>query len=202
MSKAEERRDTYPVERLVAFSDAVMAVAITLLVLDLKLPEGVSNAELPAAVANNMHALWCYVLSFLVIGLLWVAHHRQFSYIRRSDGILLWINLLYLLTVGFIPFVTSVMSDHSIALPTMVYAGVLTVTCLLAAAMWGYAGWAGLMAADVSAVDRRAGLLTPLMIAGVFALSIGVAALWGSGAGQWTWLLALPAGYVAHRLSE
>jgi hypothetical protein len=58
------------------------------------------------------------------------------------------------------------------------------------------------MSADVSAVDRRAGLLTPLMIAGVFALSIGVAALWGSGAGQWTWLLALPAGYLAHRLSE
>jgi uncharacterized membrane protein len=202
MSEAKQTPGMYGSERLIAFSDAVMAVAITLLVLDLKLPEGVSDAELPAVVAGNMHALWCYVLSFLVIGLLWMAHHRQFSYIRRTDGNLLWINLFYLLTIGFIPYVTSVMSDHSIALPTMVYAGVLTVTCLLAAAMWGYASSAGLMSADVSAVDRRAGLLTPLMIAGVFALSIGVAALWGSGAGQWTWLLALPAGYLAHRLSE
>jgi transmembrane protein TMEM174 (potassium channel) len=102
-----------------------MAVSITLLVLDLKLPPGVTDAELPKALAESMHGLWCYVLSFLVIGILWMAHHHQFSYIERIDGVLIWLNLFFLIAVGLIPFVTSVMSDHGIALPTMLYAGAL-----------------------------------------------------------------------------
>jgi uncharacterized membrane protein len=201
MSFADKHRSD-STDRVVTFSDGVMAVAITLLVLNLKLPEGVSEAELPAMIGANMHAVWCYVLSFIVIGILWMAHHRQFTYIRRVDGVLLWINLLFLMTIGLIPYVTSVMSDHAIALPTMLYAGVLTITCLFSAAIWGYADWAGLLAADTPRIDRRAGLLTPLLVAAVFALSIGIAALWGGGAGQRTWPLALAAGPVGHRLSK
>lgn len=109
----------------------------------------------------------------------------------------MWLNLLFLLTVGLIPFVTSVMSDHGTALPTMIYAAVLFSTCLLLAAIWGYARRdPELMDAAVPAADRREGLVTPLLIALVFALSIPVAYLWGSAAGQWTWLLALPAGRI------
>jgi uncharacterized membrane protein len=202
MDTADGKPGTYSAERVIAFSDAVMAVAITLLVLDLKLPEGVTDADLPAVISSNMHSMWCYVLSFLVIGLLWMAHHRQFTYIRRADDALTWINLLFLMTIGLIPYVTSVMSDHSIALPTMMYAGVLTATCVLEAMTWGYANRAGLIAAEVSETERREGLLTPLLISGVFALSIGIAALWGATAGQLTWLLALPAGPVAHWLAK
>jgi hypothetical protein len=110
-------RKTYAPGRLIAFTDAVMAVAITLLVLDLKLPQGVTDAELPNVLAKSSHSVWCYVLSFLVIGLLWMAHHNQFSFISRIDAALLWLNLLFLLTIGLIPFVTSVMSDHGSALP-------------------------------------------------------------------------------------
>jgi uncharacterized membrane protein len=194
-------RKTFPSERLLAFTDAVMAVAITLLVLDLKLPAGVTDADLPKVLANSMHGLWCYVLSFLVIGLLWMAHHSQFSYIGRVDAALMWINLFFLMTVGLIPFVTSVMSDHGSAMPTMMYAAVLFLTCLLLVATWGYARrTAGLMDADVPEAERREGLITPLLIALVFALSIPVAYLWGASAGQWTWLLALPAGRVAAKL--
>ena len=85
---------TFSSHRLVAFTDAVMAVAITLLVLDLKLPAGVTDAELPGVLAASSHQLWCYVLSFLVIGLLWIAHHNQFSFIARVDGVMMWLNLL------------------------------------------------------------------------------------------------------------
>jgi len=70
-------RKIYPSDRLVAFSDAVMAVAITLLVLDLKLPEGVTDAALASVLSSSSHSLWCYVPSFLVIGLLWMAHHNH-----------------------------------------------------------------------------------------------------------------------------
>ena len=89
----------------IAFTDAVMAVAITLLVLDLKLPEGLSDDDLFAAIPALSHALWCYVLSFIVIGVLWMAHHNQFAHIRRVDGALLWLNLFFLMAVALIPFV-------------------------------------------------------------------------------------------------
>ena len=115
-------RKIYPSDRLVAFSDAVMAVAITLLVLDLKLPEGVTDAALASVLSSSSHSLWCYVPSFLVIGLLWMAHHNQFSFIVRVDALLMWFNLFFLMTIGLIPFVTSVMSDHATPLPTMLYA--------------------------------------------------------------------------------
>ena len=150
-----------------------------------------------AASRMPSHSLWCYVLSFLVIGLLWMAHHNQFAFIARVDAALLWLNLLFLLTIGLIPFVTSVMSDHGSALPTMLYAGVLMTTDLTLAAIWAYARHdPELMGADVPVAERREGLVTPLLVALVFAGSIPIAYLWGSAAGQWTWLLALPAGRV------
>jgi uncharacterized membrane protein len=178
-----------------------MAVAITLLVLDLKLPPGVTDADLASVLSSSSHSLWCYVLSFLVVGLLWMAHQNQFSYIVRVDVLLMWFNMLFLMAIGLIPFVTSVMSNHATALPTMLYAGVLFSTSLLLAAMWGYArSMPELMDPVVPLAERREGLLTPLLVAAVFALSIPVAWLWGSSAGQWTWLLAIPAGRVAAML--
>jgi uncharacterized membrane protein len=198
MDQSGGEHTTYSPHRLVAFTDAVMAVAITLLVLDLKLPAGVTDAELPGVLASSSHQLWCYVLSFLVIGLLWMAHHNQFAFIARVDGVMMWLNLLFLLMIGLIPFVTSVMSDHGTPLPTMLYAAVLFSTSVLLGAIWGYARRDPvLMEADVPAAERRQGVVTPLLVALVFALSIPVAYVWGSAAGQWTWLLALPAGRVA-----
>lgn len=198
MDQSDGDSTTYPSDRLVAFTDAVMAVAITLLVLDLKLPAGVTEAELPGVLAASSHQLWCYVLSFLVIGLLWMAHHNQFSFIARVDGVMMWLNLLFLLMIGLIPFVTSVMSEHATPPPTMLYAAVLFSTSVLLGAIWGYARRDPvLMEADVPASERRQGLVTPLLVALVFALSIPVAYVWGSAAGQWTWLFAVPAGRVA-----
>lgn len=203
MSLAQQSPGTFGSERLVAFTDAVIAVAITLLVLDLKLPEGVSDEDLYAAIPNLSRSLWCYVLSFVVIGILWMAHHRQYDSIRRVDGVLLWLNLLFLMSVALIPFVTSVLSDHATPLPTMLYATVLLISSASMAAMWWYASWKpGLMAPDVSPLDRRAGFVTPLLVAAVFAVSIGVAHFAGASAGQWTWLLAAAAGPVADRLSR
>ena len=203
MSEAKQSPGTYGSERLIAFSDAVMAVAITLLVLDLKLPEGLTEGALYVAVPDLSHALWCYVLSFIVIGLLWMAHHNQFAHIRAVDGVLMWLNLFFLMAVALIPFTTSVMSDHRTALPTMMYAAVLMVVALLLAAIWGYAcRRPELISTSVTPVMRRQGVIDPLFVAAVFALSIGVAYVQGSAAGQWTWLLAAVAGPVASRLSR
>jgi uncharacterized membrane protein len=197
------RRQTYPAERLVAFSDAVVAVAITLLVLDLKLPDGLGAPELRQALAGLERPLWCYVLSFAVIGILWMAHHQHFSYVARVDQTVLWLNLVLLMTIALIPFVTSVMSDSSDPVATMLYAGVLMAACLFVALIWWHVNrHPELLSREVPENDRRAGLLTPLPVAGVFALSIGVAYWAGSTAAQWTWLLAAAAGPVADRLSR
>ena len=198
MTSSSAERKTYQPERVIAFSDGVMAVAITLLVLDLKLPEGVSDAELAASLRGSLHGVTCYALSFVVIGLFWMAHHEQYSYIRRVDPPLLWLNLFFLMTIGLIPFLTSVLSDHVGPLPTALYAGVMVATCLLLAAMWWHACRnPDLIAPNVPQPVRRDGLFTPVMIAGVFALSVPVAYLLGPTAAQWSWLLAFPAARLA-----
>ncbi len=203
MSLSKQIHETYASERLVAFTDAVMAVAITLLVLDLKLPEGISDENLSAALGGLSHALWCYALSFVVIGVLWMVHHNQFHYIPRVDGVILWLNLFFLMSVGLIPFVTSVLSDHATPLPTMLYAAVLLASSSMTAAMWWYASRKPyLMSPEVSHSQRRAGVITPLIVAGVFGVSIVVAYVAGASAGQWTWLLAAAAGPIGDRLSR
>ncbi len=192
--------ETFKADRMIVFSDAVMAVAITLLVLDLKLPEGVSDAELGTVLVGSIHSLGVYGLSFVVIGLLWMGHHEQFSYIARVDGVMLWLNLFFLMTIGLIPFVTSVLSDHGNALATSLYAGVLVTTSALSVVMWWYACRdPQLMPADVPQRVRRAGLLSPLLAGAVFALSIIIAYVWGATAAQVSWLLLIPAGHLAAR---
>lgn len=193
MQVSNTGRKTFKAGRVVAFSDGVMAVAATLLVLDLKLPEGVTDAQLGGVLSGSLHNLWVYVLSFVVVGLLWMGHHEQFSHIGRVDGLLIWLNLFYLLTIGLIPFLTSLLADHASALPTCLYASVLVLTSLLSAAMWWHAsGDPVLMSKDIPERIRREGLLGPLLTGSVFALSIGIGLVWGATPAQWSWLLLIP----------
>jgi uncharacterized membrane protein len=194
---------TFKSDRLTFFSDGVMAVAITILVLDLKIPEHLGPTEFQAALAELWQGLWCYVLSFVVIGVLWIAHHRQYAHIERVDGVLLWLNLVFLMAVALIPFVTKLMSDYGGPLPVALYAGVLTVTSLALTAMWWYAARkGGLMEPDVPLQACRAGILTPLLLAIVFATSIGIAFAVGASEAQWSWLVAAAAGPVGDWLSR
>jgi uncharacterized membrane protein len=197
MQISDTGRKTFRPERVIAFSDGVIAVAATLLVLDLKLPEGVTDAQLGGVLAGSMHNFWVYVLSFVVVGLLWMGHHEQFSHISRVDGLLIWLNLLYLMTIGLIPFLTSLLADHASALPTCLYATVLVTTSLLSAAMWWHASRdPDLIAKDVPDRIRREGLLVPLLTGAVFLLSIVIAVIWGATPAQWSWLLLIPVGRI------
>jgi uncharacterized membrane protein len=99
------------------------------------------------------------------------------------------------MTIGLIPFVTSVLSDHGSPLATTLYAGTLVTTSLLSAGIWWYACRdPQLMASDVTPAMRREGLVSPLLNGGVFALSIVIAFTWSATAAQWSWLLLIPAG--------
>ena len=114
MSEASKDRPVagLSTHRIEAFSDGVFAIAITLLVLNLQVPEIATVSEL----ASKLGALWpklvSYVLSFMVVGIYWVAHHNTFHYIKRSDRNLLWLNILMMLFVVFIPFPAALLGQY------------------------------------------------------------------------------------------
>jgi uncharacterized membrane protein len=99
------------INRLEAFSDGVFAIAITLLVLDIHVPAPGSGR-----LGHELLAQWpsyaAYVISFLTIGIIWVNHHAAFSRLRAVDHSILILNLLLLLSVGILPFTTSLMAEY------------------------------------------------------------------------------------------
>jgi uncharacterized membrane protein len=105
-------------DRLLAFSDGVIAIIITIMVLELKVPHG---ADL-AALAGVTPVFLSYVLSFVYVGIYWNNHHHLFYLVRRADGAMLWANLHLLFWLSLIPFATAWMGENHFApLPTALY---------------------------------------------------------------------------------
>lgn len=101
--------------RLEAFSDGVFAIAITLLILEIKVPGAIEIRELGglwAALAQRWPSYLGYVVSFLIIGIMWANHHALLEYIRRLDRPLILANLLLLMGVSFLPFPTAALAPH------------------------------------------------------------------------------------------
>ncbi len=98
--------------RLEAFSDGVIAVAITLLVLDISVPTLKPGQTLAAALGANWPHYVAYVVSFITIGIIWINHHAMISRLRTVDHTILILNLLLLLSIGVLPFATSLMAAY------------------------------------------------------------------------------------------
>ena len=138
--------------RLEAFSDGVFAVAITLLVLNIKIPGiDVPSSQLPGD-ADLWHKLgdeWpmlaAYVTSFATIGVMWLNHHRLFIHIKRTDTVLLLLNLLLLLTIVFIPVPTALLAEYLVKLDqhaaAIVYSGTFLAMALSFNVLWRYASY-------------------------------------------------------------
>jgi uncharacterized membrane protein len=189
-------------ERLVFFSDAVFAIAITILVLDIRLPAGegaVTNAQLYAQLLGIWYKYMAYVISFLVIGTFWISHHRKFSYIRRYDSNLLMLNLLSLMAIAFIPFPTSIISEYGNRTATIFYALTIIVSGLLSVALWWYATRHNrLIDAQLDARIRRHLFLSPLITILFFLLSIGMA-FFNDNLARFSWLLIFPVSIYMRR---
>src|SRR5215472_17440377 len=128
--------------RLVAFSDAVFAITVTLLVLEIRPPTDYSN------LLHSLVVLWtsylAYALTFLFIGQVWANHHVMFDHIRAADRVILLLNTLLLLIVAFLPFTTSVMagalrSGHGQRIAVVFYGIAFGATALTFNAVWQYA---------------------------------------------------------------
>jgi uncharacterized membrane protein len=130
--------------RLEAFSDGVIAIAITLLVLEIRVPEGAESVPaLWAGLRNLWPAYLGYLISFATIGIMWANHHTIFRLIERTNHYLILTNLLFLLCLAFIPFPTALLT-HTLGQPgervgIIVYSGTFLVTALAYNLLWSYA---------------------------------------------------------------
>jgi uncharacterized membrane protein len=169
-------------DRISSLTDGVFAIAITLLVLNIRAPQvppDLVAQELPSRLLDLGPKYLSYVLSFVVIFLYWVAHHGIFRTIKRYDRVLIWLNGLFLMCIAFLPFPTSLLGEYgNQPLVAAIYAGSVAVARLPLTALWWYAtGKRRHVDADLDLhairTHRTLGLVIPL----VFLLSIGVAFL-------------------------
>jgi len=112
--------------RLEAFSDGVVAILITIMVLELRVPRGTSLEALRPAVP----VLLMYVLSFVFLGTYWTNHHHMFQATDKINGKILWANLHLLFWLSLVPFVTRWMGENFAPLPTAIYGAVLLLAAL------------------------------------------------------------------------
>jgi uncharacterized membrane protein len=172
------RRDEAEVEfnRIVAFSDGVFAIAITLLVLGLTIPEGVD--DLTRTLLNQETDLLAYAISFAVIGRLWVAHHRFFAALERFDGSLMGLNLVYLAFLVLIPFTSQVLGDYGGQRAAVVlYALNMALVSLAFQAQIVYAYRGDLVRPEAREFERRMAGPANFLVAAVFLASIPIAFL-------------------------
>lgn len=147
-------------ERLLFFSDAVFAIAITLLIVEIRLPRadprGGDAAVVDAFLVLIPHYIG-FLISFFVIGRFWIGHHRIFGLLKDHDDRLIWRNLLFLLTIAIMPFPTSVISEYGGSpVAVIFYAGWLTLAGLLNRYIIAYIlKTPALLAAPLSAAKRR-----------------------------------------------
>ncbi|MEX1829109.1 TMEM175 family protein [Luteibacter sp. CQ10] len=177
MSGAQEQQ----LERLTFFSDAVFAIAITLLVIEIHVPhpDGHGDAAWLQALADLLPHFFGFVLSFIVVGAMWAAHHRVFGLLRHFDPAIVWRNLALLMAVAFMPFSSSLMSTHTTErVPEMFYALNLLIAGLLQYRLFSSALRAPYLRGDVSAGEvaamRRRSLALPIMSILSFILAIWI----------------------------
>jgi uncharacterized membrane protein len=134
VTTGSEDRPDHPLERLIFFSDAVFAIAITLLIIEVhapELPRGSPDIAYLQALANLAPSFLGFSVSFFVIGAFWAGHHRAFAMAEHHSERLTGPNLMLLCAVVFMPFSTAFMSaNYALTVPSIVYALTLLVTAL------------------------------------------------------------------------
>ena len=193
------RAEEIEYDRVLFFSDAIFAIAITLLVVDLQVPDG--PVQSGTLLRETLPQMGGFALSFAVIGLFWIAHHGLFRHIKGLNRTLIMLNLLFLGCVAFLPYPTSLLSAAGDQVPaTLFYAASIIAAGLAETAVWLYAIHIRELALPgVPPVVHRWVLLRILMNPVVFLVSVPVAIVRPDLA-KYLWLLLFPVGMVLRRL--
>lgn len=192
--------------RIEALTDGIYAVAMTLLVLELKFPHGAefaSGDQFHAELLHLLPKLIAWLISFFILATFWISHHRAFHFVKRVDVKLLWINLFGLLFASFLPFAASLVGEHAgFFVAQAIYAGNMAAMALIA--IW-----------QISHLSRNPDICDPPVpryvtkavyfrcgsIVVVAALAIGVA-LWKPYLGTATFILLAILGRIGRRMEQ
>jgi uncharacterized membrane protein len=140
-----ELRKEFQLERLILFSDAVFAIAITLLVIEIKIPEvsadQVTDTHLLHKLAELIPKFIGFIISFLLIGQYWMVHHRMFGFVINFNQRLIWLNILFLLATALMPFSTGFYSEYAgkrVITPVIFYTCNIAMLGIVNFCMWRY----------------------------------------------------------------
>jgi uncharacterized membrane protein len=173
-------RSSFGSGRLEAFSDGVFAIAITLLVLELGVPDG-SGDDLLGAILAQWPSFLAYVVSFATIGAVWLSHNAITEHLDRVDATFVRLNLFLLLVVSFVPFPTRLLAEHiaeqnAERVATALYGLTLLLASVVIALLWRHAVRAKLVRAESTdeEVDILTKRLTPGLVGYLFIIAIGL----------------------------
>jgi uncharacterized membrane protein len=190
----QAERDANGVERLVLFTDAVVAIIITLMVLEVKppsLPHHANDAQLGEALISIWPKYLAVFISFMVVGQFWSMHHRRFAWVPHVTPIVVWLNLVFLLLLATVPFVTAVLAEQTGRLSTIVYAADLTIVSATMLLLWMVLGRDEKIKANaVARREMEMGAWAALATALLFLASIGIA-LFNPTLARYSWVLVL-----------
>ena len=192
--------------RIEALTDGIFAVAMTLLVLDIKPPLHLrfeTNEALVEHLSVLEHSFVMYAISFVVLAMFWMGHHLQFHFVRHVDRQLLWINLVFLLLAVVVPFSTNLVGDHGhLQLPVVLYAvNLLVLTLLLFLQLRHLAARPHLIAPDLTP-EAIAHLHRQLLLFGVVPVVSIAASFYSPRLGMYLYALLAVAAFLPGRIDR
>jgi uncharacterized membrane protein len=199
---ARKDDDRYLIGRLLALSDGVFAIAMTLLVLDIPLPQLIhyTNADLLAALQELLPNVASFALSFTLVGVYWLTHRGLLRGVARTDTRLVLLNLVMLILVCVVPFTAGVLSRYgSLATAVILYASNVGLLGVMAVLIQLHLSHRRLLAPFPGAAQRRLALVAGAVSAGIFAASIPLALISPTVA-EFSWLLVAVARPAVGRL--
>jgi len=183
-------------ERLVFFSDAVFAIAITLLIIEVRLPalpEDPTDDDILAALRATLPSIFAYVLSFATIGLYWLSHWRRWRYIARVNERVVALNLLLLGLVAFIPFPTALIGEQGDHVSVVIiYALALSAAGIAGPVTWLYAWRSGLTIPTVTPLFAQLSAIRGFAVPVVLLGSLLFLPIVGTSGVEMMWLLIAP----------
>jgi len=178
--KHNESRLDFQIDRLSFFSDGVFAIAITLLIIEIKVPviEHASNEALSHSLSEMSLKFIGFLISFAIVGHYWSVHHRIFGYVKKYNSPLLWVNLGFLCSVVLLPFSSGLLGEYSsdlhLYVPYVVYVINICLTGLMNCWLWLYISnpRKQFLTHTISNARIRLGLYRSLIIPLVFIISL------------------------------
>jgi uncharacterized membrane protein len=191
--------------RVEGLTDAIFAIVMTLIVLELKVPEldhHAPNQEIVARILELKPQLVAFLLTFLLSGLFWFLHHSSLHLIKHMTRPLILINLIFMMFVSLLPFSAALLGRFLRApIAQQVYYGHQLMLSILLTVQWEYVRRKGLLTETATAHERLR-MLTRLWIFPLACAAALVASAWGVSAAQWTFVAALLIGRAIFRIRE